>query len=136
MYDVHLSQPLDPSRVIDAVAAAVGADRAEVQVDDDLAPPTRPGVRWRCVIQRRGGDFPCSVSIYPQGPGPRPAERDLARRICVHAGVRALISDDTPNPFRWIAVDEEGDLPVFLDPDALDRDEWVLDRALTPPPSR
>ena len=38
MYDVHLSQPLDPSRVIDAIAAAIGADRAEVQVDDDLAP--------------------------------------------------------------------------------------------------
>ncbi|MEN9796980.1 MAG: hypothetical protein RL653_676 [Pseudomonadota bacterium] len=133
MYDLTLSEWIDDRRLGEALAFAFDAEPADVLLDADLGQPTREGMWLQCTCSRRGGEFPFTVSVYPQGQPnrPRPTEAVVAERLHARLRVRVLIPDATPNPFRWMLVDAAGARPVDVDVEAMDRDEFVIDRVLT-----
>jgi hypothetical protein len=132
MYDLTLSEWTEAHTLEEALAFAFDAQPREVQLDADLGQPTRDGKWLRCTCTRRGGKFPLTVSVYPQGQAnrPLPLEAVVAERLHARLRVRVLISDDTPNPYRWLLVDAAGVRSVYVEEEALNRDEFVIDRVL------
>ncbi len=126
-----------PDRILArALADALGIPETSMRVVEDVAdaPATADGATL-LLVDRTGltGDFPLQLSLYVR-------DADLARRIeppaarlasvvrlCQLLDCTALLPDDSLNPFSWLRVRPSGAVDaVTLDPDRLDRDEFVV----------
>src|SRR5699024_3280692 len=69
------------------------------------------------------GDFPVSVALFVRGDTPTGLVGAVSRAL----GLRALVTDESPNPFTWLLVHPDGrHEPVTVDPEALDHGEFRI----------
>jgi hypothetical protein len=120
--------PDDRLRVAWAVTCGLNEDQVAI-VDDVTMSETRRDDRTRLVLERRlqPGDFPLHVMVIARTGSTDPHGSWLAdptsavRSVCAILGCRALISDDDPNPYRWILIGVDASAkPVRVDPRQLD----------------
>lgn len=121
--DMLLEQEFDHEVLRDALAAAFELSPAEVSVVDAIEKAPR-GVRVVVAHYSTQGDFRCLLSVYVSAALASSSPVEVTRRLCTRLDVRALISDESPNPYSMILIDQAGQaLPVFLDVDSLDQRE-------------
>ncbi len=122
--DIFLSGDVSEAELITTIAGLIGRTKEAVFVTSDIAnAPASPPVLVE--VQNRPGGFPMQLSIYLRGQHPgAPTEVDLAVALARALDLRALIGDDTVNPYAWKLVERDGTIqPVSVDPDGLDRGE-------------
>lgn len=110
--------------------AAYGVPVESVAVCEDYGALDRqPPVIARMRRESQGA-FPVALEVFNEF-GDNDRVEFYAPRIqalCRHFGLRAVISDESPDPYAWVLVDERGDCSwVEVDTEALDeRSEIVV----------
>jgi hypothetical protein len=130
-YDIHIARHLSREQALDCIAHVFGVARDEVIILQDYEQiiPLPPG-RIVCGTRQRTGEFPTTLEIFvgEQVEQALP-EHEVASRIARFLPADCLISDDSLNPFSWTLVSADGKVQqVFVDTDALDRDELRINR--------
>ncbi len=133
-YDILIDIPCDKTIIKNAILHLFGYNQNQVAIVDSfvgyLSEACENGSDVSPVVvavNELKGDFHCRLSIdftvNFEESLPYVDVKTAARTLCRFFHTIALISDDTPNPYRWILVDGEGEIgPVFLDGDSLDED--------------
>ncbi|HWE97358.1 MAG TPA: hypothetical protein VG269_25595 [Tepidisphaeraceae bacterium] len=124
MYDLHLAREPAESEIAASLGDAFGVTPGQIVIVAETAGLDFSSPNVLLVVQRtrRGGGFPCSLSVYPQTTAlASRAEDDIARAAarCLHCD--CLISDDSPNPYSWQIISPDGTARhVFVDVNAFD----------------
>ena len=121
--DFLLDGDVEPEALRAALAQALSVDPDQVDMIADLS-----DIRDAPVIAQVGeldGGFPMSVAVYVR----REIGLEFVQAVSRALGMRALVSDDSPNPFTWLLAHPDGSLDhVEVDPEALDREEFEIVR--------
>jgi hypothetical protein len=127
--ELELDRVIPDERLREAWAEVFGFGQNRVAIIDDFTDETARGERISLVAERRRqpGDFPLHLTIVlrTEGLAARVAapQDSLAavRALCRSLECHALLSDDGPNPYRWILVRPDApETVVRVDPDRLD----------------
>jgi len=106
------------------LATAFGINAGDILIFNEGDWPTSvsDNIRLICDAHHKGGEFSRYVSLYLQDYSLEPLnDNKLIPRICGIAHCRALISDDSVNPYSWILVDSSDNRqPVLIECDS----EW------------
>jgi hypothetical protein len=106
-----------------AIAEALNLTMSEVVLVDAIEPDTAPGAVTVEMTPTKG-DFRWLLAFYFKDGMSSPADIEIARRLCSALQTRALISDNSVNPYTMTLVDRDGSVsPVSLDADRLDAEE-------------
>lgn len=122
--DLHLDSTVSSDEVRPQLAAALKVREARLVFADITELPEiamRPS-DILVVTSERGGDFPRTISV-------RSAQQELPVAIRLAAALRGrvLLSDRTPNPYRWTLVQADGTVArAHVDVDALDDREALV----------
>jgi len=119
--DFLLSGPVEPDDLRAALATTLSLSEDSVQVIGDLGEITDAPVTAQ--LDALDGDFPVGVALFVRGETPAELVVSVSRAL----GLRALVTDESPNPFTWRLVHPDGRVePVTVDAEALDRGEFQL----------
>jgi hypothetical protein len=119
--DFLLSGPVEPDDLRAALAMTLSVSEDRVQIIGDLGEITDAPVIVQ--LDELHGDFPVSVALFVRGETPAELVASVSRAL----GLRALVTDETPNPFTWRLVHPDGRVePVTVDAEALGRGEFQL----------
>jgi len=119
--DFLLSGPVEPGALRAAVADALSLPDTSVEIIGDIGEITDAPVAVQ--LDDLDGDFPVSVALFVRGETPA----ELVGSVSHALGLRALVTDESPNPFTWLLVHPDGRIePVTVDPAALDRGEFRI----------
>lgn len=128
--DLLLNRRLAPAEVARGIAVALAVPAAAVRVVDDVTELLEQ--EWqegtRVIVERtlRDGDYPLQLSITPRGATATEAPLPAVQRLCQEWHCECLLPDETLAPSGWLRVTADTAQPAHLDPDALDREEYVL----------
>ncbi len=83
------------------------------------------------VIRSIGGDFPLNIEIYSDS---NLTDEDFARAFCIKHRIKAIISDETTNPYQWVVlgVSASNDMVVLVDARELDDNDSFVVLKITP----
>ena len=119
--DFLLSGPVEPASLRAALARRLSLPETSVQIIGDIGEITDAPVIAQ--LDELDGDFPVGVALFVRGETPAELVGAVSRAL----GLRALVTDESPNPFTWRLVHPDGRVePVTVDPEALDRGEFQL----------
>ena len=119
--DFLLSGPVEPGALRAAVADALSLPDTSVEIIGDIGEITDAPVTAQ--VDELDGDFPVSVALFVRGETPA----ELVGSVSHALGLRALVTDESPNPFTWLLVHPDGRIePVAVDPAALDLGEFRI----------
>ena len=119
--DFLLSGPVDPGALCAALADALSLSPTSVQIIGDIGEITDAPATAQ--LDDLDGDFPVSVALFVRGETPA----DLVTSVSRALGLRALVTDESPNPFTWLLVHPDGrSEPVTVDPEALAYGEFRI----------
>ncbi len=119
--DFLLSGPVEPGALRAAVADALSLPDTSVEIIGDIGEITDAPVTAQ--LDDLDGDFPVSVALFVRGETPAELVGSVSRAL----GLRALVTDESPNPFTWLLVHPDGRVePVTVDPAALDLGEFRI----------
>lgn len=127
MYELHLSENVESSLLVKAIAHSLGISESVIEICEDSEIGRSPvGV----VRLHRAGEFPLSIALYPDKSLATKQESEFAAQIAKYLKVSCLITDHSENPYRWFKVDSNGLVEtVFVDTKALDEEQiFVLDK--------
>ena len=121
--DFLLDSDVEPEALRAALAQALSVEPDQVDVIADLS-----DIGEAPVIAQVGeldGAFPSSVAVYAR----HEIGVEFVQAVSQALGMRALVGDDSPDPFTWLLAHPDGSLDhVEVDPDALDREEFEIVR--------
>lgn len=127
--DFLIDRPLSVPELSAWLEDVFDVSEAQVLVQrEDETTSVSPEVRVLSWFDDACGEFPFHIRVFTHDNSldsirPEPAIEKLSRE---HS-VRALVSDDTPNPYRMILVEPSGSrTPVHLDMDALDEEDCFM----------
>jgi hypothetical protein len=134
--DLLLGRPVSDAALKTALATVLAVPEPRVQIVDAIRDRLDPTSGSSAVLVERAaveGEFPLHLSVYVTDPG---AERSIQRadsslaavvRLCALLDAPCLMSDDSLNPASWLRVMPAGLIEqVLLEPERLDRDEYVV----------
>jgi hypothetical protein len=124
--DVLLDVQADESRLATAFASAFDAPIGDVCVVRSIeAAPL--GVPILVAVRDVAGEFRVLLSVSTCDSYSSSPVVGVVSRVCRTLGGRALIAEESEDPFRMLLVGERREVAsVSLDPEALDRDEYRL----------
>lgn len=128
--DLLLDRQLTPDKLTKWLAATFSVpEDAIVVASEESKVPVSNETQILSEFSTAKGEFPLHVAVFTRRPEldaikVEPAVADLCRQFNLYA----LVSDDTPNPYRMILVTPSGHRKaVHLDVDALDdEDRYVI----------
>ena len=132
MWEALLDRVFAEREVVEAVTALLPVAASEVQVVSDLAVgEVRPGARVLCERQIQKGEFLCRLSIYLRDQRLRIFhEREFFQGLAGTFQCRCLVADSSPSPHSMLLLRGPGRTSqAWLDPDRLEREEYVLIRS-------
>jgi hypothetical protein len=119
--DFLLSGPVEPDDLRTALATTLSLSEDRVQIIGDIGEITDAPVTAQ--LDELDGDFPVGVALFVRGETPAGLVASVSRAL----GLRALVTDESPNPFTWRLVHPDGRVePVTVDAEALGRGEFQL----------
>jgi hypothetical protein len=134
--DVLLGCRVPDAELRNALAIALGVPASRVRIVDAIHDSPAIGDGAPLLIAERAsleGEFPLHVSLYVKDPlveqRSRSSVSSLERlsRLCGLLQCAALVSDEALDPASWLRIQPSGLIErVLLDPDHLDRDEYVV----------
>jgi len=132
--EVLVDRELTDDEVMTTMVAlfAVSPD-AVLVVDDITAANVSEKLSVVCERTPIRGDFSLRLSIYLHDPALEQLDRiAIVGQFCDLLHCKCLISDDSVNPYAMLLVEGSArQQPVFLDPERLDAEEYVLDKKLS-----
>lgn len=126
-FEIALEGFHDDAALVRALARAYEITSDEVSLLESIQEFDFTNVRL--IVQKTflGGEFPTHLAIHTH----LAPETDsaLSRRICAELATRAVISDDSVNPWTWLLVTPDGEVrSVWVDAESLDdRGEFRID---------
>lgn len=125
--DILFDREIAPEELRDALAEVCAVAVADILVVDDVAAATfehrvEKHIRMLCERTLVQGEFQMLLSVYARDPALDTLDaKVVVGKLCNHLQCTCLISDDTPNPYRWLLIRGENDVtPAFLDPKYFD----------------
>ena len=107
------------------MADALSLPETSVEIIGDIGEIT--GAPVIAQLDDLDGDFPISVALFVRGETPAGLVGSVSRAL----RLRALVTDESPNPFTWLLVHPDGRVePVTIDPEALDLGEFRIARRI------
>jgi hypothetical protein len=132
MWEALIDRELSDEEIVGAVTALLPVAAAEVLVVADVT-ESMAGAGIRVVCERRSqrGEFPFRLTLYPRDEALRGQhERQLFQGLNATLRCACLVSDGSPSPHSMLLLRGPGRASqVWLDPDLLDQDEYVILRA-------
>ncbi|MGH2733473.1 MAG: hypothetical protein ACRDJG_11165 [Actinomycetota bacterium] len=100
-------------------------EHAVVVASEESQAPVSEETQILCEFSTIKGEFPLHVAVFTRREELDAIDSESAIvELCRRFGLRALTSDDTPNPYRMILTGPNGHRSaVHLDVDALDDDD-------------
>lgn len=99
----HLEQSPAPPRGRRALAEATGIAPDRIEFVHDICASGQLDARLVVETIDRGGEFPVEWSLHSAGPR-LPDALDVACTLARLIETRMLVSDDDPNPYRWLLI--------------------------------
>jgi hypothetical protein len=120
--DIALEGQCDQGTLKSALAAAFDVASDDVCVVDSIEKAASTSIV--AVMTSIKGDFRCLLSLYVAEVLADKDPVEVIGRICSILKVKALISDQSANPYSMILINEEAESrPVKLDVESLDQHE-------------
>jgi hypothetical protein len=129
MWEALLDRALSERENLEAVTALLPVAASEVQVVSDLGiGEVGAGIRLLCERRIQRGEFLCRLSLYLRDRRLRAFhEREFFQGLAGMLQCRCLVSDSSPSPHSMLLLRGPGRTSqVWLDPDRLEQDEYVL----------
>lgn len=126
--DVVAEKPVNPEILQRALATVLSVPTHRIAVINDTANyPERAAADVVCVITPIAGQYSVMFSIQCDPLDLADAPIDIGRRLAVELGFRCLLPDDRPDPYTmWMVQPGAPAMPVFLDSDALENEQYVI----------
>jgi len=144
--DMLIDRQVDDDTLRQAVAEVFTISVVAVSLVGDIEDTldtSLDGVHILLVRARAEGDFPLQITAYLRDEALSrrveswTASVALVKRFAELLGCTALIGDETVDPLAWLRIDPTGAVvPVTLDDDRLERDEYVIARQRTEHPAQ
>ena len=127
--DIYFEKSVGRAELRTALAQAFGVQESAVRVTAS-AEDVSEDILVTAVLREMSGDFKTWAEIILRGRLERPeklkeVEQITLEFLCPALKTRALISDDSPNPYSYILVAPGSSRQVFLDVESLDEREEI-----------
>lgn len=131
--DILVDRMLTSDEIKAAISNSFLIAMTEVLVVDDIADTiVTEQVRVLCEQIPTRGDFLMKLSIYLRDPSlERFDHKQVIGKLCNLLDCKCLISDNSDNPYSMLQIEgETSQRNIFLKPELLDEEEYVIDESL------
>lgn len=124
--DLLVDRPLSDAEITSWIVGTFSIPPAAVRVmPEESTEAVTENTFVLCETTPEGGDFLMRVSVFVRRKELESYDPDAAAAaLCESANLRALVSDDSANPYRWTLINPDGTREmIHLDVDQLDEHE-------------
>lgn len=113
IYEVFIERPIGKDDLADEVSTRFQIELGQVEVVEDIESSKGNGL---VTIERKmiGGEFATSISVFVKPDVSNMPESQFASYLSENLSCGVLISDDSPNPYRFKYVALEGTIKRVL----------------------
>lgn len=119
MIDLFIDRQLSDEETQEILSNVFKIGTQEILIVREANWPERlsDNIQLVCVLHNTGGEFPLTISLYLQDYRLDDLnDEKLTMQICHEGHCRALIGDNSVNPYTWILIDSSGKkIPVLID---------------------